>query len=61
MSLSLIINLSFFFFIFKGEENLIRVFGIFTIIFSMMIVTYFVIKTAPLLIKKAWVGYVSDN
>jgi len=33
--------------------------GIVLIIFSMFIVAYFLLKTAPLLVKKAWIGVVS--
>lgn len=41
-----------------GLQSAINTLGILLIIFSMIIVAYFLLKTAPLLVAKAWVGVV---
>mgnify|MGYP006976762321 FL=1 len=41
-----------------GLQSAINTLGVFLIIFSMIIVAYFLLKTAPLLVAKAWVGVV---
>lgn len=43
---------------FSASRNYITALGIIQIIISLFIVSYFLLKTAPLLIQKAWQGWV---
>ena len=43
---------------FLETKSAITVLGVIVIVMVMIIVAYFLAKTAPLLIKKAWIGVV---
>jgi hypothetical protein len=45
----------------RNIEQIIITLGTIVIVFSMLIVAYFLAKTAPLIIKQAWVGVKKDN
>lgn len=49
------------FFSFVANESVINALGIVLIVLTMIIVASFILKTAPIIIKKAWKGVTKDK